>query len=143
MAARVKVTRKKLHQIKLPQSGGVYVGFPVGTAQGIIERATWNEFGTRRIPERPFMRRSLKGNRAKYQAFMRQQAKQIIENKQTVGRSLSMLGIMAQGDIQHEISVLRDPPNAPSTIARKGSSKPLIDTGQMRQSVTYRVQIKW
>ncbi len=29
------------------------------------------------------------------------------------------------------------PPNAPSTIREKGSSMPLIDTGQMRRAITY------
>lgn len=29
------------------------------------------------------------------------------------------------------------PPNAPSTIAAKGSSKPLIDTGELRRSITH------
>lgn len=29
------------------------------------------------------------------------------------------------------------PPNAPSTIRAKGSSHPLIDTGQLRRSITY------
>lgn len=31
-------------------------------------------------------------------------------------------------------------PNAPATIARKGSSKPLIDTGNLRASFTYQVK---
>jgi hypothetical protein len=30
-------------------------------------------------------------------------------------------------------------PNAPSTIAKKGSSHPLIDTGQEKNSVTWEV----
>ena len=33
-------------------------------------------------------------------------------------------------------------PNAPATIARKGSSKPLIDTGSMLGSITYAVRKK-
>ena len=33
-------------------------------------------------------------------------------------------------------------PNAPSTIARKGSSTPLIDTGSMLGSITYEVRKK-
>ena len=33
-------------------------------------------------------------------------------------------------------------PNAPLTIELKGSSHPLIDTGQMRQSITYVVEEK-
>lgn len=31
-------------------------------------------------------------------------------------------------------------PNMPSTIARKGSARPLIDTGQLRKSITYIVK---
>lgn len=33
-------------------------------------------------------------------------------------------------------------PNAPSTVARKGSSKPLIDTASMMNSITYAVRRK-
>ena len=32
-------------------------------------------------------------------------------------------------------------PNAPSTIKKKGSSRPLIDTGQLRQSISNKVII--
>jgi phage gpG-like protein len=31
------------------------------------------------------------------------------------------------------------PPNAPSTVRRKGSSRPLVDTGQLLNSLTYQV----
>jgi len=34
------------------------------------------------------------------------------------------------------------PPNAPSTIAKKGSSLPLVDTGSMMGSITYAVRRK-
>lgn len=53
---------------------------------------------------------------------------------------LNKLGIVAQGDIQSEITSLRSPPNSAVTIARKGSSNPLIDTGAMRQAVTWVVE---
>lgn len=33
-------------------------------------------------------------------------------------------------------------PNSPETIKRKGSDKPLIDTGRMRQSINYVIQEK-
>lgn len=32
------------------------------------------------------------------------------------------------------------PPNSPVTIARKGSDKPLIDTGEMRKAITHIIQ---
>jgi len=46
---------------------------------------------------------------------------------------------MAQGIVQEYMTNLKSPANAPSTIKRKGSANPLIDTGQQRQSVTYSI----
>lgn len=34
------------------------------------------------------------------------------------------------------------PPNAPSTIKKKGSVQPLVDTGALRQSITYIIRAK-
>ena len=34
------------------------------------------------------------------------------------------------------------PPNAPSTIKKKGSAQPLVDTGALRQSITYIIRAK-
>ncbi len=31
------------------------------------------------------------------------------------------------------------PPNAPSTVDQKGSNHPLVDTGEMRNSIEYRI----
>ena len=52
---------------------------------------------------------------------------------------LDRVGIIATGKVQQYMTDLKTPPNAPSTIAKKGSSNPLIDSGMMRQSVTYSV----
>ena len=43
---------------------------------------------------------------------------------------------------QNYIIKLREPPNSKKTIKEKGSSNPLIDTGQMMQSVTSEVGSK-
>lgn len=56
-------------------------------------------------------------------------------------RALGLLGQAAQNAVQSKIRD-GDPswaPLSPETIKRKGSSKPLIDTGQMIQSVRYKV----
>ena len=50
---------------------------------------------------------------------------------------MEQVGVVAAGAVQEFITDLRTPPNAPSTITKKGSDNPLIDTGAMRQSVTY------
>ncbi|KQV83241.1 hypothetical protein [Rhizobium sp. Root1220] len=128
----------------------VKVGFPAGEAdQDNINKAVWNEFGTRGgasgggwggpIPERPFMRNAIRENRGKYRDAMRSSAAKILTGKTGLRTVLSKLGITAQGDIQAEITSLQSPPNSPVTIAIKGSSNPLISSGEMRGAVTWKV----
>ena len=66
-------------------------------------------------------------------------APKILRGTTSLFSVLSKLGILAQGDIQAEITALASPPNSPVTVALKGSSNPLIDTGEMRGAVTYKV----
>jgi hypothetical protein len=53
---------------------------------------------------------------------------------------MKLIGMRVVGDIQDRISDGIPPPNSPITIARKGSSKPLIDSGQLRQSISFEVR---
>jgi hypothetical protein len=50
---------------------------------------------------------------------------------------LQKLGAFGAAKIQDQIASNMPPPNAPSTIAQKGSSGTLIDTGRLRQSITW------
>lgn len=120
----------------------VKVGYPAGkTSSFIISKAIWNHFGTSRgIPERPFLRNAIRGNASKYQTAMKVSAPKILRGETDTRTVLSKLGLLAQGDIQTEITNLRTPPNAPSTIRAKGSSNPLIETGEMRQATTYAIE---
>ena len=137
-----RVLRKRHRKLPpVPRPGEVRVGFPAGKAPGdILDIAVWNHYGTRNIPERPFLDNAMWDNRAKYRKAMEGAARKLLMGETGMGTVLSRLGIMAQGDVQAEIVALRDPPNAASTIRQKGSSSPLIDTGRMRQSVTYEVR---
>ena len=47
-----------------------------------------------------------------------------------------------KGIVQKTIKEGSFVPNAPSTIRKKGSDKPLIDTGRLRQSVNYHIKPK-
>lgn len=116
----------------------VKVGFPSGSNGGILSRAFWNEFGTVRMPERPFIRNSFRSNRESYRAMMQRAALRIMRGEMTKTVVLSQLGLKAAGDIQRSMPGT-PPPNAPSTIRMKGSSTTLVDTGQMRQSVTWKL----
>ena len=58
---------------------------------------------------------------------------------ETIADALEVVGIEASSATRTYMRDLRTPPNAPSTIKKKGSSNPLIDTGEMVQSVDYKV----
>lgn len=62
-----------------------------------------------------------------------------IEKGLPTDQIMEQVGAIAAGATQQYITDLRDPPNAPYTIKKKGSDNPLIDTGSMRSSVTYKV----
>lgn len=119
----------------------VRVGFPASeSARDIVDRAIWNHYGTEHIPPRPFVLNAVRGNRNKYRRLLMASASRLIREEGDLRTEMNQLGGVAQGDIQQEIVDLRDPPNAARTIAAKGSSNPLIDTGEMRQAVTWEVQ---
>lgn len=63
-------------------------------------------------------------------------------NYQSLERNLNLLGKTMQQDIQQEIRDLKEPALKPLTIKRKGSSKLLIDTGEMLNATDYQVEMK-
>lgn len=64
----------------------------------------------------------------------------VIRGKTTLRIALELVGLRASADVRNRIlSGKIRPPNAPSTIARKGSSLPLVDTAQMVNSYSYQV----
>lgn len=99
---------------------------------------SYNEFGTDSIPERPTLRPTLAKERVKYQYNMAKiAAKAMKDEGYDIRQAMGRLGQQVQGDVQKAIRDLSDPPNAPETIKRKGSSSPLIDTGQMLSSIRW------
>ena len=109
--------------------------YPDGTPVAAV--AAFNEFGTKRAPERPFFRNAIAGAEEELNPVM---VKNINPRTMALDRKTAgKLGQVMQGRIQRSITTLRDPANAPSTIAQKGSSNPLLDTGTLRKSTTYRI----
>lgn len=62
-----------------------------------------------------------------------------IANGKTPDETLEIIGLTAVGAVKKYMTDLKTPPNAPSTIRKKKSSNPLIDTGAMRASVTHSI----
>lgn len=109
----------------------------VGSDVDIALIAAWNEFGTENTPSRPFMRNAFDKNEAELSKRIAAEWAAITAGKKTTEHSLQLLGAWFQNKIQMEITQGDYVANSQQTIDRKGSSRPLIDTGHMRQSIRY------
>jgi phage gpG-like protein len=108
----------------------------------IVEYATYNEFGTKaeggNIPERSFIRETAnKHNNWNSEVFQAYAA--VLDGKDNANAAIAKVGIKARDDIKQAITDGIEPENAPITIAKKGSSKTLIDTGALRNSINYKI----
>lgn len=121
-------------------------------AISILEYATWNEFGVKasgigangrhyvvNIPERSFIRAWFDHNRLRALDYLAAVLKEVIAGNLTKEQALNRLAQKFVAEIKIAITRGIDPPNADSTIERKGSSKPLIDTGALRSAISYRI----
>ena len=68
--------------------------------------AAENEFGTKYIPARPFMRTSFDENRGLIQEFIDNEYEKVLGDASTVKRSLNAIGIFAVGLIQQKIRAI-------------------------------------
>lgn len=106
----------------------------------IAQYAAANEFGTNKIPARSFMRTAFDENINRIQIFTGKQIGLVVDNKQSSEQAFGLIGQFMQALVQMKIRQITTPPNSPVTIAKKKSSKPLIDFGQMIAAVRYVVK---
>lgn len=92
------------------------------------------------IPERSFLRSTITEHRATYTEIARKLAQRVLAGAFDIPTALGLLGEKISSDVKRKIEKGIDPPNAASTIARKGSNVPLIDTAQMKNAITYQVR---
>lgn len=128
----------KPNSITMKNPRGTPRKFYKSEAKPIAQVAIQNEFGVpeRNIPPRPFMKRAVDGNIRKWKKMIRDELPQMKKMDLRI-MAIRLAGVVKK-DIQRSINELMFPPNAPSTIKRKGFNNPLIDTGTMRDTVTWR-----
>ena len=130
------VKRKKGNKIPEYGNSRLRVGFidsatyPDG--QNVASVTFWNEYGTARIPPRPFMRTTIAQNRENWVEMVRK-----LVPVHGADLSLLKLGEEMKGKLVFSILNWVEPPNAPYTIKKKGFDKPLVETAQMSRSISY------
>lgn len=115
--------------------------------------AFYNEFGTARIPARPFIRSTVEERKSQWAAILASGLRGSRLERQEKERAFRLLGRAAAADIQAKIASNMPPPNAPSTVRQKmkritgGSAQEsashapgtLINTGTLLKSIDYEV----
>ena len=134
-------------------AGGVKAGILEGatnreTGEQIAPYAIYNEFGTKNIPARPFMRTVAKEKPKAWIGTMVQHILGRATDPKVWHEALGLAGEQMKADIKNSIENGSWTPNAPATVkakARKGKQEPdhpLMDTGSMLAAVDFEVMPK-
>jgi hypothetical protein len=129
--------RKLYNLVKKTTGASVKVGVFDGELAVI---AAVQEYGSplRNIPARPAVRQTFENHRGELIALQAKIAQAIIAGKLDEVRAMTLLGMWAAGAIKATITSEGNfAPLAPATVRAKGSSKPLIDTGQLVGAITF------
>jgi hypothetical protein len=113
-------------------------------ASYVADYAITNEYGSKNIPERSFMRSTIDEQGNKWTNSLADVFTNVAKNNLDLNKQLYKTGAIARNDIIAKIDSNINPPNAPSTIKKKGMSKnkTLIDTGILRSSIEARIERK-
>lgn len=123
-----------------------------GSALTLAQLGAIHEFGSDAepgepgyVPERSYLRSTLANRRADIARLTAEQMRAVLAGKRTAEQALEAIGMQIVAWIK--LAVMSGdgipPPLSPETVARKGSSRPLVDHGQLiAHGVNYVVRRK-
>jgi len=113
----------------------------VGVFEGpAVEYAALHVFGTEHMPARDFMAQAERRHRVNIAARKAEIASRVLFGNLTPARAMYFLGVRYQALMRETIreAVQWAVPLAPSTVLKKGHSRPLYETGTLIQAIDYR-----
>lgn len=136
-----KLTGMRVHVGVMASKGGDAPHDEEG-GLSLIELAAIHEFGSpaAKIPERSFIRRTFDQKRELAAATCEKAARALIGGIDPV-RCLNIIGLWGATEVKKTVTEGEHipPPLKPATIAKKGSDRPLVDTGRLIASVSWEV----
>jgi hypothetical protein len=121
------------------------IGFPsekmseYASGVSVGEVAIWNEYGvpSHNIPSRPFLQTSEPMIGDMFNDTMAAAIPSIMDGRVSVAEILSECGEGGVEIVKEVIVSGQFAANSPATVAKKGSDVPLVDTGELYESVSY------
>lgn len=92
------------------------------------------------IPARPFLGPAFDLYEADLQSALERGLTLVFTGAITVEQFFTEIGRITVGIVVQSLDAVTEPPLHPFTVARKGSTKPLIDTGEMRKAISFRIR---
>jgi len=108
----------------------------------LLEVAAVHEFGApaANIPQRSFIRAPVDTHAEDIKRLQGVLFEHVVEGKITESAALDQIGAKVASWCQEAIDNGIEPALADATVKRKGSSKPLVNTGQLKSSITWKVE---
>lgn len=146
----LRMTNAYLDEMTKAKRTVVKVGLPLekvgskiyGPGLTIITVGAWHEYGFGNNPVRSFLRVPFAKNAKNINEFIAKQFNDVCFKGVTADKALNLVGVYTSNISKDAFKTSGEgewAANAPSTIKAKGSSKPLIDTGTLRNSITWQV----
>lgn len=150
-------SQRQVEAMQRAKSASVKVGLPAGesatskayksdgqsSAPTVLEVGIWHEYGTQHTPMRSFLRGPFAEKKADIDKAIAAQLKMVLENGLDIEIALGRIGLAAVNISRRAFTtrgygVWKD--IAQATKDAKGSSQVLIDTGILRNAITWVVE---
>ena len=139
------------NQIKTFKKSVIKIGLPEKVANNphddsvltVAQVGRIHEYGVpeKNIPKRSFIREPIIDNQKNIKKLIKKKFEEVSQNRTSSLKALNQLGLYGQGLSQKSFTNNNWDSLNPATIkAKNGKSNPLINTGQLRQSITYSVE---
>jgi phage gpG-like protein len=144
MVARIKALSASKASVRV----GILSDAPKKEREGatgklsLLEVAAVHEFGAPAagIPQRSFIRATIDERADDIARLERALLAKVVSGEIALKSALDAVGAKVAGWIQQRIAAGIEPALSPATVAKKKSSTPLVDTGQLRRAVTWLVE---
>ncbi len=108
----------------------------------VVEVAATHEFGLGNVPARSFLRVPFNKNQKQLETFTQKQYANVFDGRSSTRVAIGKVGAFATNISKKAFTTNGFgtwKPLTEETVLAKGSSKPLIDTGILRRSITWKV----
>jgi phage gpG-like protein len=93
------------------------------------------------IPARPFLSMAFDQHREPLAKMGAELMGKVILGEVSLDKALGLMGAKLAAESKKTITVGSQlTPNAPATVAKKGSDRPLVDTGRLLNSITWAIE---